>query len=67
MISINPQFIKDSAGNTLVILPEKEFDSLLTEIEDLEDIRAYDDAKKEDNGERILLSEYLNKRKEKNG
>ncbi|MFN3664527.1 MAG: hypothetical protein ACK4S0_00125 [Sediminibacterium sp.] len=30
---------------------------------ELEDIRLYDEAKKEDNGERILFSDYLRKRK----
>jgi hypothetical protein len=32
----------------------------------LEDIRLYDEAKKEDTGERILLSDYLKERKVKN-
>lgn len=32
---------------------------------ELEDIRLYDEAKKEDNGERMLFSDYLRKRKTK--
>ena len=32
---------------------------------ELEDIRLYDEAKKEDNGERMLFSDYLRKRKKK--
>lgn len=63
MISIHPQYIKDTAGKNLVILPQKEFDML---IEELEDVKLYDEAKKEDTGERILFSDYLKTRKNKN-
>ena len=66
MIILHPQFIKDTAGKNLVILPQNEFDVLLEELEELEDIKLYDEAKHEDNGERILLSEYLKSRKAKN-
>lgn len=46
MLSIHPQFIKDSKGNkTLVVLPANEFDTLMEALEDLNDIRLYDDAK----------------------
>ncbi len=38
----------------------------IEELDDLEDIRLYDQAKEEDNGERILLSDYIKKRKAKN-
>ena len=47
MKSINPQYIKDTAGNSLVILPAKEFDALINELEALEDVKLYDAAKKE--------------------
>ncbi len=66
MISVHPQYITDTAGTKLVILPEKEFDLIMEELEDLEDIRLYDDAKKTDTGERILFSEYVKNRKAKN-
>ena len=66
MIILHPQFIKDTAGKNLVILPQNEFDVLLEELEELEDIKLYDEAKHEDNGERILISEYLKSRKAKN-
>lgn len=46
MITINPQYIKDTAGKKLVILPAKQFDSLMEELEELEDIKRYDAAKK---------------------
>lgn len=68
MISVHPQYIKSSNGKkSFVILPAKEFDTMLESMEELEDIRLYDQAKKEDNGERILFSEYLKNRKQKNG
>jgi len=64
MLTLHPQYIKDSKGDkSLVVLPAKEFDSLMEELEDIEDVRLYDDAKKEDTGERILLSDYLKSRK----
>ena len=59
MLSVHPQYIKDNNGRkTFVILPAEEFDILLEKMEELEDIRLYDQAKKEDNGERILFSDY---------
>lgn len=63
MIAIHPQYIKDTAGKNLVVLPQNEFDILMEELEELEDIKLFDEAKKEDTGERILLSDYLKKRK----
>lgn len=58
MISVHPQYIKSSNGKkSFVILPAKEFDSMLESMEELEDIRLYDQAKKEDNGERIPMEE----------
>ena len=67
MLIVHPQYIKDASGNkSLVILPAEEFDNIMEELEDLEDVRLYDEAKKEDNGERILFSDYLKNRKQKN-
>ena len=66
MLTLHPQYIKDANGDkSLVILPAKEFDSLMEELEELEDIRLYDEAKKEDTGERILFSDYIKNRKQK--
>lgn len=60
MISVHPQYIKDNNGKkSFVILPANEFDTLLENMEELEDIRLCDQTKKEDNGERILFSDYL--------
>jgi PHD/YefM family antitoxin component YafN of YafNO toxin-antitoxin module len=67
MITVHPQYIKDANGKkSLVILSAKEFDSIIEELEELEDIKLYDKAKKEDTGERILFSDYLKNRKKKN-
>ena len=67
MVDVHPQYIKDTKGNkSLVVLSVQEFESLMEELEELEDIRLYDEAKKEDTGERMLFSDYLNSRKAKN-
>jgi PHD/YefM family antitoxin component YafN of YafNO toxin-antitoxin module len=58
MISVHPQYIKDNNGKkTFVILPAKEFDILLQSMEELEDIRLYDQAREEDDGQRIPMEE----------
>jgi hypothetical protein len=57
MAILHPQFIKDTAGQSLVILPQVEYDNLLSELEDLEDIKAYEQAKANDNGERIPMND----------
>lgn len=71
METLNPQYIKDSAGKSLVVLYQKEFENLLQrfqdlegirrklleKLEDLEDVRLYDQAKKSDTGEQIPIDE----------
>ena len=66
MIAIHPQFIIDTAGKNLVILHQNEFEMLIEQLEDLEDVKLYDEAKKEDKGERILFSDYMKSRNKKN-
>lgn len=47
MIDIKPQFITDSAGNKIsVVLPIKDFNAIMEELEDIEDVKLYDEAKK---------------------
>jgi hypothetical protein len=46
MITINPQYIKDTAGQKLVVLSEKQFDNMLQALEELDDIKRYDAAKR---------------------
>jgi len=64
MLTIHPQYITDHSGEKIfVVIPINEFNILIEELEELEDVRLYDEAKKEDNGERISLSDYLKSRK----
>ncbi len=63
MATINPQFLTDVNGVKLsVVLPVEEFEALMEELDELEDIKLYDEAKRDDNGERLLLSDYLKSR-----
>lgn len=67
MIEVHPRYIKDTKGNkSMVVLSVQEFESLMEELEELEDIRLYDEAKKEDTAERMLFSDYLKQQKPKN-
>ncbi|MBK7138720.1 MAG: hypothetical protein IPH74_06740 [Bacteroidetes bacterium] len=46
MFTVHPQYITDNTGKKIsVILPIKEFKTLLEELEELEDIRLYDESK----------------------
>ncbi|MPR32054.1 hypothetical protein [Salmonirosea aquatica] len=68
MVQVHPQFITDTVGKKLVVLPLDEFNAMIEELEDLEDVRLYDEAKREDDGSRISLDDYLSQRKaRKNG
>ncbi len=67
MLTIHPQYITDHSGEKIsVVIPIQEFNNLMEELEDLEDVRLYDEAKKEDDGERISFSDYLESRKKIN-
>jgi len=60
------QFITDNNGNKLgVFLPMKEYNKMIEELEDLEDVRLYDEAKKNDTGERIPMDEAFKMIEEK--
>ena len=59
-ITIHPQSIKDNEGNEVgVFLTTTDFNKLLEEIEELEDIKAYDDAKLNDIEEAIPFEQAL--------
>lgn len=46
MITLNPHYITDSKGKKVsAILPMKEFKNILEELEELEDIKLYDESK----------------------
>lgn len=66
MINIHPQYIVDPSGKKLVVLPQNEFETLMEAFDDQNDIRLYDEAKKEDDSTRILLADYLKNRLSKN-
>ncbi len=67
MLTVTPQYITDNTGKKIsVVLSMKDFKAIMEELEELEDIKLYDEAKKEDTGERISFSEYLKNRKAKN-
>ena len=63
MVNIHPQYITDTAGKKLVVISAKEFKTIVEQLEETEDVRLYDEAKKQDNGERVLFEDYLKKRK----
>lgn len=47
MLTVHPQYITDSTGKKIsVILPMKDFKAIMEELEELEDIKLYDEAKK---------------------
>jgi hypothetical protein len=47
MLTVHPQYITDSAGKKIsVVLPMKDFKAIMEELEELEDIKLYDEAKK---------------------
>ena len=57
------QFITDQQGNKVaIILPINDYEKLVEQLEDIDDVRLYDKAKKEDDGERISFSDYLKSR-----
>ena len=60
MLTLHPQYIKDADGNkSLVVLSTKEFETIMEELEDLEDVKLYDEAKKNDTGERIPMNDVF--------
>ena len=66
MLTVTPQYITDNTGKKIsVVLPIQDFKAIMEELEELEDIRLYDEGKKEDTGERILFSDYVKNRKSK--
>lgn len=52
------QFLTDEKGKkTAVLLPIKEYNKLLEKLEDLEDVKLYDEAKRDDDGFRISIDD----------
>jgi hypothetical protein len=49
MLTVNPQYITDNAGRKIsVVLSIKEFKTIMEELEEMEDVRLYDEAKASD-------------------
>lgn len=45
MITVHPQFITDNTGKKIsVVIPVKEFKTLMEVLEDIEDVRLFDEA-----------------------
>ena len=46
MLTLNPKFITDKTGKKIsAVLPMKEFNTILEELEELADIKLYDESK----------------------
>ncbi len=61
----SPQFVTDNSGKKVsVIIPLKDYERMLEQLEDLQDVRMYD-AVKERNEESIPFDEYLKQRKKR--
>jgi hypothetical protein len=64
MSTIYPQFINDIHGQrSMVVLPVRDFDLIMEELEELEDMHLYDEAKKDGVSGYMLFSDYLQNRK----
>jgi len=60
MINVHPEYIVDENLNKKsVILPYSEWKNIVEEMEELEDIRAYDQAKNEVNDESIPFEQAV--------
>jgi PHD/YefM family antitoxin component YafN of YafNO toxin-antitoxin module len=58
MLTVHPQYITDDRGKKLsVVLPIAEFKSIMEELEELEDIRLYDESKASDTEPAISMEE----------
>ncbi|MBS7231783.1 hypothetical protein KHA90_12170 [Flavobacterium psychroterrae] len=60
------QFLTDNKGKkTAVLLPIDKYNKMIEKLEDLHDIKLYDEAKKEDDGFRISFDDYVKSRESK--
>ncbi len=67
MTTIHPQFITDIKGKKVsAIIPIREYERIIEELEETEDVKLYDEAKAEDDGVRISFADYIKNRKLKN-
>ena len=62
-----PQYITDSTGKRVsVVVPIQQWQKMLEELEELDDIRLYDEVKAR-NEPTVSLAEYQKKRQQANG
>jgi hypothetical protein len=62
MLTLSPKYITDEQGNRIsVVLSIEDFFRIVEELEELEDVRLYDEVKSR-NEPRIPLSDYLQQR-----
>lgn len=60
------QFLTDEKGKkTAVLLPIEKYNKMIEKLEDLHDIKLYDEARKEDDGFRISFDDYVKSRQSK--
>lgn len=61
-MTLHPQYITDEEGKKIsVVLPMDEFEQIMEDLDELEDIRLYDEAKKDDQPY-DSFDEYVKKR-----
>ena len=61
-MTLHPQYVTDSNGKAVsVLVPMKEFKNILEDLEELEGIKLYDKAKKNDDGVRIPMDKAFKK------
>jgi PHD/YefM family antitoxin component YafN of YafNO toxin-antitoxin module len=59
MAKLHPRYINGDGGEKLVVLTEEEFESIIEQLEDLDDVRLYNQAKTKDDGTRISLEDAI--------
>ena len=65
MNAIHPQYITDKDGNKMsVVIPLDEYEQILEELDELDDIRLYDEAEKS-NEPSMPFDEYVKQRHSK--
>ncbi len=59
-MTLHPKYITDENGKKVsVILSINEYNQLLTELEELEDLKLFDAAKESDSGERFSMEDVF--------
>ena len=63
ILKISPQYIRDAKGKrSFVVLSIGDFDKVMEELENIEDVKLYDQAIKKNAAKGILLDEYIHQR-----